>query len=290
MEVKKISNGKRVGYFFLAVLPPVLCLFMQVAIAVIVQIVMFVRAMLGTPALLADNNDFMNSYMSVLQEWNWISVLTYHIIGTVIFGIWYYFSFKKPRPSVKSSFSKFTLKGALVVCVCGVALCCFSNGTVIVEMHLMPSVVEKFLQMSKLAGLEDNLWITLAAIILAPVGEEFICRGLALKYGKKCFGNFWIANILQALLFGVMHANLVQGIYAFVIGLVAGFFVERYHTILPGILLHFVVNFSTSTWLGKALDGLPTTLFMGTVIILLSLAVIISLMCWKDKSKKIIAE
>jgi hypothetical protein len=34
---------------------------------------------------------------------------------------------------------------------------------------------------------------------------------------------FWVANILQAVLFGIYHMNPLQGIYAFFIGLFLGY-------------------------------------------------------------------
>ena len=57
-------------------------------------------------------------------------------------------------------------------------------------------------------------------IILAPVGEELVFRGLTYRFARKAL-PFWGANILQAALFGVMHLNLFQGLYAFFLGTVS---------------------------------------------------------------------
>ncbi len=83
----------------------------------------------------------------------------------------------------------------------------------------------------------------LYTIVLAPVTEELIFRGLSLKILEMEF-PFWAANILQAFYFGTMHGNMVQGIYAFLSGMVLGYLVKRKGTLAAGILCHFGVNFS----------------------------------------------
>ena len=83
----------------------------------------------------------------------------------------------------------------------------------------------------------------LYTIVLAPVTEELIFRGLSLKILEMEF-PFWAANILQAFYFGTMHGNMVQGIYAFLSGMVLGYLVKRKGTLAAGILCHFGVNLS----------------------------------------------
>lgn len=56
---------------------------------------------------------------------------------------------------------------------------------------------------------------------------------------------FWIANIVQALLFGLMHGNIVQGLYTFATGLVLGFLYWRLGDLRYPILLHFGLNASS---------------------------------------------
>ena len=53
-----------------------------------------------------------------------------------------------------------------------------------------------------------------------------------------------LENIIQAFYFGMIHLNLVQGIYAFLLGIVLGAVVKRYGTLKASMYLHFVINFS----------------------------------------------
>lgn len=111
--------------------------------------------------------------------------------------------------------------------------------------------------------LGGNIWLSLfVTVILAPLAEEFLFRGITMKKAQKIM-PFMAANVLQAVLFGIYHMNLIQGVYAFALGLVLGFTAEYFHSIWAAILLHAFVNGSaevlshlpealTETWIGVA--------------------------------------
>lgn len=82
----------------------------------------------------------------------------------------------------------------------------------------------------------------LAAVILAPVVEELLFRGLVFKRLDKYVGKL-PAMILSSLFFGVYHGNVVQGVYAFVIGMVFVFIYDKYKTLMAPILAHIFANF-----------------------------------------------
>ena len=111
--------------------------------------------------------------------------------------------------------------------------------------------------------LGGNVWLSLfATVILAPLAEELIFRGVTMKKAQKIM-PFMAANVLQAVLFGIYHLNWIQGVYAFALGLILGFTAEYFHSIWASILLHAFVNGSaevlsylpeafTETWIGVA--------------------------------------
>lgn len=78
-------------------------------------------------------------------------------------------------------------------------------------------------------------------VILAPLAEEFLFRGVALQKAKKIMPFLW-ANVFQALMFGIYHGNIIQGIYAFFLGMLLGYVAEQFHSIWASILLHACVN------------------------------------------------
>ncbi len=87
-----------------------------------------------------------------------------------------------------------------------------------------------------------NPWLSvLTTVVLAPLAEELLFRGVTMKKAQQLM-PFMTANILQAALFGVYHGNLIQGAYAFLLGLILGFTAEYFHSIWASILLHAFVN------------------------------------------------
>jgi membrane protease YdiL (CAAX protease family) len=53
---------------------------------------------------------------------------------------------------------------------------------------------------------------------------------------------FYVANITQAILFALLHMNLIQIIYAFPLGLIFGYVTKKYRSLIPAILLHALIN------------------------------------------------
>ncbi len=94
---------------------------------------------------------------------------------------------------------------------------------------------------------QSNPWIVnLILIALVPaVVEEFIFRGLIFGAYKK--RNPLVAAILSALLFGLIHMNINQFTYAFVIGIIFAFLTYVTGSIIPSTIAHFVVNGTSVT-------------------------------------------
>ena len=126
------------------------------------------------------------------------------------------------------------------------------------------------MQVTNALGNESILMI-ICISILAPIGEELIFRGMTLKIFKKAM--IWqVAIVMQAILFGIYHMNLVQGVYAALLGLLLGYIAHRYNSVVPAILLHIVIN-TTSYTIGYVLtDSLIQQL--GAVVVIAVAAII----------------
>lgn len=92
------------------------------------------------------------------------------------------------------------------------------------------------------ASTDISILFLLYTLILSPISEEMIFRGILQKELKCLTGHFWIANTIQAVLFGVFHGNMVQGIYTFVMGLFFGLVCEKGGSLVYSILLHMLFN------------------------------------------------
>ncbi len=82
-----------------------------------------------------------------------------------------------------------------------------------------------------------------ATAITPAIIEEFALRGVVL-HALKRFGNGF-AVLVSAGLFGLLHGNLEQIPFAFVVGLFLGFLTVKTKSIVPAVLLHFYNNASS---------------------------------------------
>jgi membrane protease YdiL (CAAX protease family) len=122
------------------------------------------------------------------------------------------------------------------------------------------------------AGLPAQI---LCVVIMAPVVEEVIYRGLCLSYLQKGF-SLPMAVVWQALLFGAFHGTKLQFIYAFLAGLVLGAVCLLCGSVWGSIFVHMAFNgvsillemlpISTSQgfWAGMGMAGIILLCFSMT--------------------------
>ena len=92
-------------------------------------------------------------------------------------------------------------------------------------------------------------------VVLMPALVEELClRGVVMQ-NLRAFGG-WFAVITSALCFGLMHCNLIQTPFAFVVGLALGYFVLQTGSLWPAILIH-ALNNSISLVFSYLSDMLP---------------------------------
>jgi membrane protease YdiL (CAAX protease family) len=70
--------------------------------------------------------------------------------------------------------------------------------------------------------------------------EEFALRGVIMQPLRKYGDRF--ATVMSALVFALMHGNMIQAPFAFIAGLAIGYFVIATGSIWTGVLIHFANN------------------------------------------------
>jgi uncharacterized protein len=85
-------------------------------------------------------------------------------------------------------------------------------------------------------------------VILAPIVEEFIFRGVLQTYLKRFFHRT-VAIVIASFIFSIFHFSLFQKLAnisilgsIFILGCLLGFLYERQKTLISPIFLHFTVN------------------------------------------------
>lgn len=81
----------------------------------------------------------------------------------------------------------------------------------------------------------------LYSVVVAPVVEEILCRGILMGYLEK-YGKAF-AVLVTAMLFGLLHQNIVQFPITMMIGVLFGYLAQRY-SLAAAIVLHVLNNLS----------------------------------------------
>ncbi len=270
----------------MTILPMVVSLAAQILITIAVMVVIAVTASfrwmkMGT----LDQGLLMQEVSEITMNSLPVILLLYHVLATIGFGIWYYFGCGRPKP--KSPRRVFAGRALPMTLLIGILMCVSATAYLSAAQYVMPEMIEQYEEMMEMAGLGTDPLTIFVSVIIAPVGEELLCRGLTFHYAKKVVQGmrnrraaFWIANALQALMFGVMHGNLVQGSYAFALGLGLGWLRFRYDSLYPSMLAHLVVNLSSTVFMGYLFSVIPESLLGYVLLMAAGLAAILLLMRW----------
>lgn len=79
--------------------------------------------------------------------------------------------------------------------------------------------------------------------IVVPIVEELCFRGLVFNRLKRST-PLWIALGIQAIIFGLIHMNLLQGLYAGIIGIVFALLYHKFKNLWASITAHITLNLS----------------------------------------------
>ncbi len=230
---------KRIANFFKSILPILLVLVLQIVITLITGIIYAATTDITFSEVLGGIFG-TSSYAGYPQLTNFL----YGLTALVIFAAWYRSSFIVPFKNKKKADAVrgFSLRVILGVILLGIGLYYVTALVVDVIGIIRPGLIANYNAMISDGGYTSpSLMLILYVVILAPIVEELVFRGLTYRYARNTF-PFWIANVWQALLFGLLHFNLVQGIYAFVMGLFLGYIVHRGHGIRYSVCVHIIFN------------------------------------------------
>lgn len=248
-------------------------LIMQIA----VMIILALGTILITPEYLETyiNGTDKETSMLLLDIIDIITVPTLLITAIILISIFliYLKITKKTKEIFKPIKTKATLKYIFIAI--------FANFFIGLLISFLPeSAYTESLNNSTNLALTGNFFLVLISTgILIPILEEVIFR-FGIGYNLINVNKYY-ALILQAIVFGIMHGNLIQGIYAFFLGLLFGYTDMKEKSIIPSIIMHITINASSVISVFSPLDETIMLLIISTVALLLyGISIII------DKKKK----
>lgn len=161
------------------------------------------------------------------------SVLITLIAALITIPIMYFVFFDRRGERVKASIAY------IFVGLFGFGCCIFLN--FLIAVVDLPSYSPTYQELTNLIY-TGNVFLEIIAVgIVAPIVEELIYRGVVFKRINAMIKTI-PAILLSSVIFGAIHGNLVQFVYATCLGVALCFVYIKCKSIMAPILLHVTAN------------------------------------------------
>lgn len=219
--------------------------------------------------------DLSNNY-DVVEKIN-SSTLYQLILTSVLSGVITFFLYRKDQQRRKAGFlgqgEDFVWSPPVIwfsVIILAIAGSQMLNDLILV--FRLNEIFPYYSQMTDDTMTGQPVWLLFLTVgLLAPAAEELIFRGLVFRRMKD-FMNPWAAIILSALLFGIYHGNMIQFLYASLMGILLAVIYHRTGSLWTSILAHVVANLWSlfgNSWWSSMWAKIPFGFILGFVIELL---------------------
>ncbi len=227
------------------------CLWVVLAVILIQGAVSAIGAIPASISLFmkagGDQELFMQLYTEMVSDAGLLTWLQFaaEIVCIVVLLIWYNSGYVKPDKA-KGIYKPFLQKvgGApdFVFIIAGV-LSAWGLASLLqmLAAGLFPDAAAKLSESLQSALGGNEIIGMLTGVILAPICEELAVRGIILRRSERVFGAIGVM-IISAVLFGVFHMNIIQGLYVLPMGAFWGYVGYRYKSVIPCFLCHIINN------------------------------------------------
>lgn len=227
----------------------------------------------------------VNLLIGILPMGGSIDAVKRQGIGSLLGLVGLYFGFAQPKAKELSgeehifgkSVTRKTFTGMLAgICMLGCAGVGVNNLFALTELKQLSDSYQNVEQAFYSSSLG---WELLALGVITPVAEELLYRYI-LYYKLRRWQGITTAIIGSALIFGLIHMNIVQTLYAFILGLGLGILMEYYGDVRVAMLGHMTANILSllrgeTTLFSWLLPGQPAFLPVTCFLLLAAVALAI---------------
>ena len=114
--------------------------------------------------------------------------------------------------------------------------------TVLQSVSFITDSLESFDETWSSVDTESYLWVFLSVVLLGPLVEEFMFRGVIFHYLEKIKAG-WFPILVSGILFGLWHQEPVQVVYTAIMGVVLGILYAYTRDLKAPIAIHILNNF-----------------------------------------------
>ena len=200
----------------------------------------------------------------------------------------YFFMYRNNKKDLFDicSFKKITSNHIMKVIIISIALSfsCSAFVFLVADNFVSYELVNEGITMS-----HTSILSMLYIAFFAPIFEEILFRGLILNEIKDNY-NIPLAIILQGLMFGVFHGNMLQFLYASFLGIILGVIYIWTKSIYSCILCHMIFNILGSSIVPIIINSTSKFAYLYLIIGLILVGIILINMIKESTHNKDICE
>lgn len=173
-------------------------------------------------------------------------LLYFNILASVTAGFvsgLFYLLLSKNNLTDTIKTTKTPLKITAAVLFVGLAVCMIANmaANILISNFDFWGIQNNVSSEQEVETLKQAVLMVISSALVPAFIEEFVFRGIVVGVLRK-YGDAF-AIISSAIMFGLMHRNITQIPFAFIVGLVLAFVYCKTNSLIPCIFIHFFNNF-----------------------------------------------
>ncbi|GFP78381.1 CPBP family intramembrane glutamic endopeptidase [Clostridium fungisolvens] len=235
-----------------------IALLFSLIIPVVVQFILLIACAIVGASLSSYGG--INSITSASKSEYFFLISSIFTLVATIFVMCRFFAIKTNLAFPERKFNKSDIIG-IICLILGFRLLFSGSLNHVVSLIPLPKSIEDAFNnifQNPLIGL-------ITAIVIAPIQEEFVNRGIILNGLSKKYSSK-VALIVSSLIFASMHMNLPQGINAFLLGLILGYIYLKTKSIFLSMMCHSINNI---------LAFMPDIDSLSNIYLLVSLSIVV---------------
>ncbi len=206
--------------------------------------------------------DLLNLYYDTVMKWSLPLTALGGLLAIPILGYMYRKDAKRIRLSKRDPGA-----GWYVLAAIGGMACCLFLNNVMEFTGITRLASEEYIEQTE-AMMDNPLWLSLlCGAVVVPIAEELVFRGLIFKR-MRTYLPVGTAILLSSLIFGLYHMNIIQFVYAGLLGAVLAYAYETFHSLVFPIILHGAAN--GLAFLLSADNGTGDFLYANMTVVVLS--------------------
>lgn len=170
----------------------------------------------------------------------YVSLLTLLSGAVSLLILWLFFGLMGRSPAKACGMARTDLKALLLSVLCGAGGCM----AVLLMMAIVPfpeAWMETYNEESAALSEGLNIFTVLATVVMAPLIEEVIFRGLIYRSLRSAMPRV-VAALLTSVVFGAVHGTIIWFIYTFLFSLLLIFLLEATDSLWSCIAAHAAFN------------------------------------------------